>query len=233
MSTSLGTTAKNAADHQSDWKARLQRVLAQNRRALNFVHYNVSESHKRRMQDLAEKVPELYNNPDITPRSKWFQHPRFSENSQMPPYHIHFRQEIQSVLNRLYEAYLTEEPRHQKQSLSAAYRLFSGSMSGLNGHVSIEEYACFPIYQEEFPNVEIRFLYEDHTHLKESEAKLLQELEYLSSDACDKESSVSSKAKILARIANMLDFDDQLMAHLGEEEEIVVPMSLTEKDIWF
>jgi len=37
----------------------------------------------------------------------------------------------------------------------------------------------------------------------------------------------------MSTLTLVLNFDDQLMTHLGEEEEIVVPMSLTEKPIWF
>jgi hemerythrin-like domain-containing protein len=93
--------------------------------------------------------------------------------------------------------------------------------------VSIEEYSVFPVYRDCFPEVNIDFLYHDHKSLKEAEHKIVNELEALA----QKESV--SKDEIVDCLQQVLDFDDQLMAHLGEEEEIVVPMSLTDQEIWF
>jgi hemerythrin-like domain-containing protein len=226
MTSTISTTTEKAAAEASSslWKDRLERILAQDRRALNFEHYTVSKEHSKRMEQLAQQVPQLYGNPEITPRSKWFHHPRFNENSQMPPYHVHFREEMKHVLSYVYKAYNGDDTRKQMKS---ACRMFSGSMRGLNGHVSIEEYSVFPVYRDCFPEVNIDFLYHDHKSLKEAEHKIVNELEALA----QKESV--SKDEIVDCLQQVLDFDDQLMAHMGEEEEIVVPMSLTDQEIWF
>ena len=87
-------------------KERIQAILAQNRQAENFVHYQSSEQHKLRLQRLVELAPELYDNPDVTPRQKWFSHARYYDNSQMPPFHIHFRYELQAVVKSLWQAWI-------------------------------------------------------------------------------------------------------------------------------
>lgn len=222
------TSNLSKASSSSSWKDRLEGILSQERLVLNFEHYTVSEEHTKRMTELAKQVPTLYANPEITPRSKWFQHPRFHENSQMPPFHVHFRQEMKECLNYLYEAYSNEDNDAQHKHLLRAYRTFSGSMRGLNGHVSIEEYACFPLYRDCFPQVNIDFLYHDHKSLKDAERKTMHQLEALGASQQD-----ITKEEIMQCLQQLLDFDDQLMAHLGEEEEVVVPMSLTDQEIWF
>ena len=119
---------------------RAQLVLSQDRGVLNFERYKPSQEHVRRMQSLAESAPELYNNPSITPRSKWFSHPRYHQNSQMPPFHVHFRQEMQGVIQYLVKAYSSGDPPKSVTShIRRAHSTFVGSMRGLNGHVSIEE----------------------------------------------------------------------------------------------
>eukprot|EP00980_Cylindrotheca_fusiformis_P015351 scaffold4304_cov71-Cylindrotheca_fusiformis.AAC.4 len=224
------TSSVSSSSSSSSWKERLDTILQQNRHVLNFEHYTVSKEHMERMKELAQLAPELYDNPEITPRSTWFDHVRFNENSQMPPFHVHYRTELQHIIHCIYKAYNENDDDNddkQKKQLSRAFRSFSGCMRGLNGHVSIEEYACFPVYQDCYPKVNIRFLYEDHKSLKKAEHKAMNKLGTLV-----QQDSVT-KEDILECLQHMMDFDDHLMGHLGEEEEIVVPMSLTEQDIWF
>lgn len=211
-------------------RSRIQKVLSQDRGVLNFEHYTPGDEHLERMKKLKQVAPELYDNPSITPRSKWFQHPRYRQNSQMPPYHIHFRHEMQEALSSLYEAYHTEDPAKQRQYIRRASSTFHGSMRGLNGHVSIEEYACFPTYKHLHPHVDIRFLYDDHKHLHEEENAVSTALARLVEA---QQSESFSRDQILNTLEVFLAFDDVLMAHLGEEEEIVVPMSLTDKPVHF
>jgi hypothetical protein len=256
---------------------RVQRILSQDRHVLNFEHYIPSPTHVARMGRLAKTVPELYDNPGITPRSKWFTHPRWHENSQMPPFHSHFRSELQSAIQALYNAYeiiiiVSSSPNHnnnnnnnketsitaatQRRMIERANHTFRGSMQGLNGHVRIEEYACSPLYKKTFPKVDISFLYQDHQHLHESERHVYNAFDAIllssSSNNVDDDDfdddrkdddddddsstiiiSIQKKEELASALNRLLDFDDELMAHLGEEEEIVVPMSLTEKEIWF
>jgi hypothetical protein len=212
--------------------ASLQRVLSQDRNVLNFEEYTVSDRHKQRLQELAKVAPELYDNPAITPRSQWFNHPKYYENSQMPPFHVHFRQELQATLQYLYQAFNGSESSSDVQRLSnirSAQRYFASCMRGLNGHVSIEEYACFPLYEQIFPSVKLRFLYDDHYELHQKEDLVKQAFNTFLGDTeinCD-------RIEIIKLIKVVLDFDDHLMRHLGEEEELVVPLSLTSKPVHF
>ena len=206
-------------------KEQIEQVLAQDRHVLNFEHYTPSPEHVQRMETLAKLAPELYDNPDITPRSKWFQHARYHQNSQMPPFHVHFRTETQAVIHMLYKA--LQVPESQQQSIRRAAHIFQSSMRGLQGHVSIEEYACFPLYQQTYPHVDVSFLTNDHKDLHKQEETTQKELSELSLQ------SSPSKQAIQETLGVVLDFDQHLLAHLGEEEEIVVPMSLTEKSIFF
>ena len=68
-------------------------------------------------------------------------------------------------------------------------------------------------------DIDISFLYEDHIVLSRLELKLEAMLERAKLDA-----DVGVKAQIL-RAA--MDLDRVLMTHLGEEEEIVVPLTLS------
>ena len=217
--------------------ARVQQVLSQDRQTLNFEHYTTSDEHKQRLQELATVAPELYDNSSITPRSKWFQHPRYRQNSQMPPFHVHFRYELQDVVRYVYEAYSASDARRQSQALQKAHSLFQRSMRGLNGHVSIEEYACFPIYKDLYPHMDLQFLYADHQHLHATEQHVERTLRGLLKQSSQQPSGASiimiPREELVSVLETVLDFDDMLMTHLGEEEEIVVPMSLTDKDFFF
>jgi len=231
---SVPTTAKHVL------LQRAKQLLSQDRSVLNFAHYTPSQSHLERMKILAKQVPELYDNPEITPRSQWFHHPQYRQNSQMPPFHVHFRQELQRVIQYLVQAVDAQEDETNNNSRSIvhlfqnAHHLFRSSMRGLHGHVSIEEYACFPLYKENFPQVDISCLVEDHKDLHASERGVEKALEQLASHhGRPKEEEKQDDDIVMSTLTLVLNFDDQLMTHLGEEEEIVVPMSLTEKPIWF
>jgi hypothetical protein len=243
---------------------RIKTILAQRRTVLNFKHYTPSPVHYERMKELAQLMPHLYDNPEITPRSKWFSHVNYGRNSQMPPYHVHFREESQQVISFLYQAHqqlqLQQEQEHESESssptkklvlslLKRASSMFQGSMRGLKGHVSIEEYMCFPKYASTFPNVDIRFLYDDHEELHKAEhdvqVQLIELVEAFSHSSSplpsrsitgssgDDDDGSSLQLLLTTTLQAVLEFDDLLLAHLGEEEEIVVPMSLTEKRIVF
>eukprot|EP00957_Ditylum_brightwellii_P159615 12150230-Ditylum_brightwellii.AAC.1 len=148
----------------------------------------------------------------------------------MPPYHIHYREEMQKVVKYVLDAYNTTHPTFLLEKVKHAENCYRGSMRGLHGHVQIEEYACFPLYQRVFPEVDIAFLWEDHEELHTSEEKVYDAFRKVTSSDDD---SVVSREELMVLMKVIVDFDDQLMTHLGEEEEVVVPMSLTEKQIWF
>ena len=215
----------------SSLRTKIHKVLSQDRGVENFEHYVTSKEHQGRMKQLKKIAPELYDNPSITPRSTWFQHPRYRQNSQMPPFHVHFRHEMQQVLTYLYQAYSAKDASNRKVNIRNASSTFHGSMRGLQGHVSIEEYTCFPTYKNLYPHVDIRFLYTDHRHLHNAEQNVSNSLTRLA-EALGNGDSVDS-SQIVETLELFLTFDDLLIAHLGEEEEIVVPMSLTDKDLYF
>jgi hypothetical protein len=208
----------------------VDRVLAQDRGLLNFPHYTVSEAHRQRLDQLRRQAPNLYDNPVISPRHTWFTHPRWHENSQMPPFHVHYRQEMQEVVRCLYEACKQEQQTTLKW-IRRATQIFRHSMQGLHGHVNIEEYACFPLYQREFPHIDFTFLYEDHKDLHDAEVTVYKALEDAATAAST--STARPTTALQKALQVTLEFDAHLLRHLGEEEEIVVPLSLTEKDIWF
>ena len=231
-----GSSAASASTRLATLKTKIQSVLSQDRGVLNFEQYTPGKDHRERIKKLAKVAPELYDNPSITPRSKWFQHPRYRQNSQMPPYHIHFRQEMQEVLRCLYQAYVASDSSSRRQELRRASSIFHGSMRGLNGHVSIEEYACFPTYKSLHPHADIQFLYTDHEDLHQAETKFSNALTGLLEAPPPQQQQQQqsfSRDQLLNVLEGFLEFDDHLMSHLGEEEEIVVPMSLTEKNVHF
>jgi len=68
-------------------------------------------------------------------------------------------------------------------------------------------------------DIDLSFLYEDHIALSRLEQKLEAMLEQAKPDA-----DVGVKARILRAV---MELDSMLMTHLGEEEEIVVPLTLS------
>ncbi len=199
---------------------RLKVILSQDRHVVDFRSYQPSKEHLQRMAVLARGAPEIFNNPSITPRSMWFSHPNWGRSSQMPLYHVHFREEVQDVVRHLYDAFNTAA-NNRKLAVRKAFTHFNFAMTGLDGHVSIEESNVFPRIQKSFPAVNIDFLYEDHTELRKSEEGVVAAFNFvLFSD------TAMEKDDIVRLLETVLDFDDHLLAHLGEEEEIVVPLTL-------
>jgi iron-sulfur cluster repair protein YtfE (RIC family) len=183
-----------------------------------------------RIEQAKKEMPLIFDNPDLTRRDNWLQHPNWRKNSQMPPFHVHFRQEVQQSIRYLYQCLvsLSENKKiRAANSASQAYGAFRGCMSGLNGHVSIEEYAVFPQFQKRFPSVDIHFLYQEHQKLHDKEAKTKKTLEKLSDSLKGNAGEDVSSYTALDALQELLDFDQDLMAHLGEEEEFIVPMTLS------
>ena len=73
----------------------------------------------------------------------------------MPPYHVHFREEMQELIKLLLMWYNAErEP--PVQYLQAGQRVFRSCMGGLRGHVSIEEHHVFPELQSAHPGTYVQ-----------------------------------------------------------------------------
>ena len=103
-------------------------------------------------------------------------------------------------------------------------------METLSFHVQIEENHFFPACQEAYPMINLQSLFDDHEKLHEKESNLHSEfhesLALLNDTGADVTKLVTSLVKLGS---SALAFDDVLMNHLGEEEEIVVPICLTKR----
>ena len=90
----------------------------------------------------------------------------------------------------------------------------------ISGHIGIEESFLFPKMQAIYPNIDSSWLFEDHKFLTQLESKVTRALQ----EAASVESG-------LTLVEVVLDYDQSLMTHLGEEEEWVVPLTtLPDKD---
>ena len=69
--------------------ALVQDLLNAPRGDVNYTLYTTSDAHRTRMQDLPESLK--------IPREQWFTHRNWRGRTQMPPYHVHFREEMQQV----------------------------------------------------------------------------------------------------------------------------------------
>lgn len=221
---------------------RLKAVLGQDRGVVDYRNYNVCDAHRKRVANLPAHLK--------VPRERWFtRNSSWSRNSRgpvMPMYHVHFREESQECLRLLFLAYReaasasdgTKEERGKATAKAAKYfhraqRAFDGCTRGLGGHVSIEERHYFPQYQARYPDVDMSFLWSDHKDLHETETRVRGLFRQHGRSMVPKSSSSSSKSKnegeaqaILTLVDACLDFDTQLINHLGEEEEVIVPMEL-------
>lgn len=215
---------------------KLNHILLQNRHIINFIFYETSEEHKRRLEERPIRMNII--------RNEWFNHPNYRKRSQMPSYHVHFREEMQLVLNNLYECYQNNEnEEYEIKNFLKAYSIFQNSMEGLHFHVQIEERSFFPDLQRKNPDFDLSFLYKDHEHLHEAEDNLKNKFQLIErkiksskgkkrnnnddndndNNNNDKILSIEDKSEILLLA---LKFDEVLINHLGEEEEIVVPLCL-------
>jgi hemerythrin-like domain-containing protein len=146
----------------------------------------------------------------------------------MPPFHIHFREEMQEAVRYLYEAYAGKSLKTQIRAARNAQNYVQGCLSGLHGHVGIEEHHIFPVMQRHHPKINLQFLFQDHQRLDRKERQLTRELNQLVRSATSSSSdSLIPREDIMEVLRLLLAFDTTLMTHLGEEEEVVVPISLS------
>jgi iron-sulfur cluster repair protein YtfE (RIC family) len=179
-------------------------------------------------------------------------HANWSKRAQMPAYRVHFRQEMQQLCRYLKDAYYSYTNATDTNSNKATTRtttaiirraqsMFAGSMKGLSGHVQIEEQALFPIFKRRHATVDTSFLYDDHKHLHTLERVAqshFHQLQLLLLTRQQQPPQVNSSGGLLleqeatlllleATLLHVLAFDDALMNHLGEEEEVLVPLTLS------
>lgn len=200
--------------------------IAQNRNVRSFEDYEPSQV----FLDRQAKWPEKYK----IPRSTWWDYPNYYNQPMMPEFHVHFRTEAKSTLQAMYDSYrafLDGDVKRRNQKMLLASRTFEGSMSVLQMHVAIEERRVFPSMQRAVKDVDMSFLYDDHQHLHEEEAALTESLSAITSsfEKCGDEGEAEKAAfsRLFERLfENALKFDTTFMNHLGEEEELVVPVAL-------
>jgi hypothetical protein len=232
--TSTAGTA-TTTDHSTTEEVlmQLKQILGQDRGVVNYTHYNPSAEHLERMKKFTEIKPHMFDNPKVTPRHAWFTNPAYRRSQQMPDYHVHFREEMQEAARSLYEAYATTTPSQQHRAIRQAHGYLQGCLSGLHGHVGIEEHSVFPKMQRQNPDIDLEFLFRDHGRLDRTEKQVMKELKQLlmNSDTASKKNRsnglVLPREDIVAVLRSVLNFDTLLMTHLGEEEDVVVPITLT------
>lgn len=217
---------KQGGGSQEALVKQLRQVLGEDRGVMNYPRYTPSSEHVQRMKDFAKAEPTVFANPKITPRATWFTNPIFSRSQQMPPYHIHFRQETQEAVRYLYEVYAAKSPKAQSRAARNAQRYVEGCLSGLHGHVGIEEHRIFPMMQRRHPKIDLQFLFDDHERLDREERQLTRELNQLVRTTNSSPDSLIPREEIMKVLELLLAFDTTLITHLGEEEEVVVPISL-------
>lgn len=215
---------------------KLQSILSQNRHILNFTIYETCSEHKNRISQRPIRMN--------IPRNDWFNHPNFRRKPQMPSYHVHFREEMQSVLNLLYAWYQNNQnEEYGIKKFQQAYNLFQNSMEGLHFHVQIEENSFFPELQSKNPDFDLSFLYKDHEYLHQAEDNLLKKFQLIkrklelnkgkknNNNNGDNNNNNSNSTTVTIQdkselLALAVTYDEVLINHLGEEEEIVVPLCL-------
>jgi hypothetical protein len=207
--------------------------ITQERGDLHFLDYEVSEKHHSTMDALKSVYID---------RKDWTSHQRWRSQPQMPEFHVHFREEMQTVMRHLLSAYTqyTADDGNTKyvRSLEIALDVLETSTSTLSFHVRIEEGHFFPSLIKAYPEYDsiIRTLYDDHKVLHHAEDKTKKSLGALVSYVqSDPNKTKSGKGQDDVRVmfhqvcVDFLDFDKTLMDHLGEEEEIVVPLGLSRR----
>lgn len=95
----------------------------------------------------------------------------------------------------------------------------------------------FPKLQQMYPEADISFLYDDHKALHTKEVTVLQMLKKsitataaATATKSGKDGYQTAKDAIATTLQTLLDYDEAIIIHLGEEEEVVVPMMLIPED---
>jgi hypothetical protein len=233
--------------------AELQRRVANGaqRRAQSYTHYVPSLEHVQRRK--------MWPKEFQIPREQWFTHPNYPKQKQMPTYHVHFREEMFLVLRHtlkglqlIMEMQLASKSQEERKSamkmittqLTTAGQVFAHSMETLSFHVRLEEGHYFPALQKAVgSSVDLSFLYHDHKELHLAEEKVHEQLRRTEGvlahvqnqpppHAHEQMQSDDYEKLLLAMLSFAFAataFDDALLNHLGEEEELVVPISLTRR----
>merc|ERR1712023_286215 len=131
---------------------------------------------------------------------------------------------MQRVLKALHDAY---ENGATKSRIQQVLKYAKGHCQGLKGHVGIEEHHVFPSYCASNPDIDFSILYEAHEDLHAKQNAMMNALGKSALDRlCGDDDAVIGADTICAILESAIDYDEELMSHLGEEEEIITPMEL-------
>jgi len=188
----------------------LQAILSDKRRGQEiYEDYSTSSEH---ISFISNLPPELQ-----LPRNEWIKHDHWDVTPLMTSFHVKFRISLQQIIRALVSAYIgthgTDVPRAAQNEFSLE----------LEKHAHLEEQNIFPVLEELFPKARgmREALQTAHIELEKSETAINNMFSEIDDDKCYKGSLALRKL-----ITAMVNYDTQLMQHLGEEEEIVVPMGL-------
>jgi len=108
---------------KEDELQKLWHAARENRARQNYTAYEVGPDHSKRVMSLGDK---------FVSREDWWTHPKYRKRPQMPPYHVHFREEMQECIKLLLAWYNSgREPTHQ--FLQTGRDVFGSCMGGLRG----------------------------------------------------------------------------------------------------
>ena len=206
----------------------LPKRFNQSRNKVNYTNYEPSLCFLERKKAWPPKIKELT-------RETWWSHKDYHRYPQMPEFHVHFRVETASMMKAIYEAYDFHQKGNRlkrERKMNLAKNTFESSMSTLSFHVAIEERRVFPEMQRKVGNeIDMSFLYEDHESLHKAEEQLKMSLELACVECVkgvgkDAENDDEVESALSQVVSDALAFDTVFMNHLGEEEELVVPITL-------
>jgi len=193
---------------------RLQTVCAQDRTQTLFTHYQTSASHRKRVEAMPAHLK--------LDRSQWTAHPNWTTRRHLTSFHVQYRCHIQEVLRKLgglYEARISS--REMDYSITDVCKDFETAMSLLQRHVRIEESMIFPDLKAYYRDrVDLQWLFDDHQELLRMEGSTTA---LFRSTAA---AGAASLEQLVELITTVLRLDQDLMNHLGEEEEVVVALHL-------
>lgn len=193
-------------------EAQLAKTVAQDRSVLVFHDFELSKDGAARKEGLGQLLVQ---------RNEWLGHHAWTRRPQMPTFHVKFRQGMQKILQILSDWYLSAS--RDASPAAEACRQFTMFREGLRMHVRIEEKQLFPQLQRWHPRVDTSFLYVDHARLHELEEEVARKFRSISTMALYGHVERDDKAELLR---SLLAFDKCLITHLGEEEDIIVPLTL-------
>lgn len=138
----------------------------------------------------------------------------------MPHYHNHFREESREVVRALNGCRTGAAGRGGiRAQLRRVARYFDGHCRGLSSHVSMEEGFVFSQLRSFHSAADLSELCNDHAALHQQQRSVSAMMTTLSQ--ADTEPAEDDLCPLVdAAVA----YDDALLRHLGEEEEIVVPL---------